>query len=79
MNERNPKSIVCDTPQGKKELTLKSTIILSSLEVLLSGIPFPKEEDFFKLADKLQESPPPGLSPEALSLVDHILRGKPPI
>ena len=69
MSERNPESIVCSTP----------LIILLSLEGLLSGTHFPEEEDFLNLADKLQESPLSGLSPEALSLVDEILRGKPPI
>ena len=55
--------------------TLGTALILPSLEGLLSETPFPQEEDYRQLANELQESPPPELTPEALSLVLQILRG----
>ena len=55
--------------------TLDVALTLLSLEGFLSGFSFPSEEECRQLADELQESPPPELTPEALSLVLQILRG----
>ncbi len=55
--------------------TSKVALTLLSLEGFLSGFSFPSEEECRQLADELQESHPPELTPEALSLVIRILRG----
>ena len=55
--------------------TLGTALILPALERFFSGFSFPSDEECRQLADELQDSPPPELTPEALSLVLQILRG----
>ena len=59
-----------------EKLTTKAALTLLSLEALFSGFSFPSEEECRQLADELEESPPPDLTPEGLSLVLQILRGE---
>jgi len=59
-----------------EKLTTKAALTLLSLEALFSGFSFPSEEEYRLLVDELEESPPPDLTPEGLSMVLQILRGE---
>jgi len=59
----------------------KNSSLLKILKItaLLSVFPesqTPKEEDYFRLAEKLENSPPPDLTKEDLQVVASILRNE---
>jgi hypothetical protein len=58
----------------RKELSPMSAAILSTLIAFNRGIPNPSEQDFLHAADELENNPPPGLTPEEVSLLVAILR-----
>jgi len=59
-----------------EKLSSKGATAFLSREGLLSGFSFPSEDECRQLADELEESPPPDLTPEGLSMVLQILRGE---
>ena len=58
----------------RKELSPMSAAILSTSILFNQGIPIFNEQDFLHIADELENNPPPGLTPEEVSLLVAILR-----